>query len=53
MTNKTNPLANHFRQPKLYMKLPSGGLFNTSEDLDFPDSKEVAIFPYDGKGRNY
>jgi len=49
MTNKTNPLANHFRQPKLYMKLPSGGLFNTSKDLDFPDSKEVAIFPMTAK----
>ena len=49
MTNKTNPLANHFRQPKLYMKLPSGGLFNTDKDLDFPDNKEVAIFPMTAK----
>jgi len=49
MTNKTNPLAGHFRQPKLYMKLPSGGLFNTDEDLDFPESKEVAVFPMTAK----
>ena len=33
MTNKSNPLANHFRQPKLYMKLPSGGLFNDKGTL--------------------
>ena len=49
MTNKTNPLANHFRQPKLYMKLPSGGLFNTDKDLDFPENKEIAIFPMTAK----
>jgi hypothetical protein len=49
MTNKTNPLAGHFRQPKLYMKLPSGGLFNTDEDLDFPESKEVAVSPMTAK----
>tara|TARA_X000000950_G_scaffold264131_1_gene337061 strand:- start:750 stop:1601 length:852 start_codon:yes stop_codon:yes gene_type:complete len=49
MTDKTNPLAGHFRQPKLYMKLPSGGLFNTGEDLDISDSNEVAIFPMTAK----
>ena len=49
MTNETNPLAAHFRQPKLYMKLPSGGLFNTDDDLDFPENKEVAIFPMTAK----
>jgi hypothetical protein len=49
MTNKTNPLAAHFRQPKLYMKLPSGGLFNTKENLDMPDSNEIAIFPMTAK----
>jgi hypothetical protein len=49
MTNKQNPLAAHFRQPKLYMKLPSGGLFNKSDELDFPESQEVAIFPMTAK----
>ena len=49
MTNKSNPLANHFRQPKLYMKLPSGGLFNDKGTLDMPSSNEVAIFPMTAK----
>jgi hypothetical protein len=49
MTNETNPLAAHFRQTKLYMKLPSGGLFNTESDLDLPDSREVAVFPMTAK----
>lgn len=49
MTNTPNPLANHFRQPKLYMKLPSGGLFNTKSQLDMPNSNEVAIFPMTAK----
>ena len=31
MTDNTNPLAGHFRQPKLYVKLPSGGQFNNKE----------------------
>jgi len=49
MTDITNPLANHFRQPKLYMKLPSGGTFNSKSELDMPDSNEVAIFPMTAK----
>ena len=49
MTDKSNPLANHFRQPKLYMKLPSGGLFNDKSQLDMPSSNEVAIFPMTAK----
>ena len=43
MSDKVNPLAGHFRQPKLYMKLPSGGKFNSKEDLDIPETGEIAV----------
>ena len=31
MSNNTNPLAGHFRTPKLYTGLPSGGKFYTDD----------------------
>ena len=49
MTDKTNPLAGHFRQPKLYVKLPSGGKFNNKDALDMPENGELAIFPMTAK----
>ena len=49
MTDNTNPLAGHFRQPKLYMKLPSGGQFNQKEHLDLPDNGELAVYPMTAK----
>ena len=49
MTDNTNPLAGHFRQPKLYVKLPSGGQFNNKEALDMPENGELAIFPMTAK----
>lgn len=39
-----NPLRAHFRQPAIYLKLPSQGQF-WAGGLDLPDSGEIPIFP--------
>lgn len=39
-----NPLRAHFRQPAIYLKLPSGGQFWDS-GLDLPASGEIPVFP--------
>lgn len=39
-----NPLRAHFRQPSIYLKLPSQGQFWAS-GLDLPDSGEIPVFP--------
>ena len=31
--NNANPLAKHFRQPTIYIKLPSGGAWNAEGTL--------------------
>ena len=49
MSNTPNPLSGHFRSPKLYVKIPSGGKFYTSDILDYPDSGELPIFPMTAK----
>ena len=40
-----NPLAKHFRQPAIYLKLPSGGRFYTEGTLDVGATGEVPIYP--------
>lgn len=49
MSNTPNPLSGHFRSPKLYVKIPSGGKFYTSDILDYPESGELPIFPMTAK----
>lgn len=39
-----NPLRAHFRQPAIYLRLPSGGQFWNS-GLDLPEVGEIPIFP--------
>jgi len=39
-----NPLRAHFRQPAIYLQLPSQGQF-WSSGLDLPDSGEIPVFP--------
>ena len=41
----TNPLAKHFRQPAIYIKLPSGGRFWPEGSLNMPVSSEIAVYP--------
>ena len=49
MSNNTNPLAGHFRTPKLYTALPSGGKFYDQDVIEMPSSGEVPVFPMTAK----
>ena len=40
-----NPLAKHFRQPSIYIKLPSEGAFNDEDSLTVPVNGEVPVYP--------
>ena len=40
-----NPLAKHFRQPAIYVKLPSNGRFWAEGSLELPASGEIPVFP--------
>ena len=40
-----NPLAKHFRQPSIYLKLPSGGKFYPEGALEIGVTGEVPIYP--------
>jgi len=40
-----NPLASHFRQPAIYLKLPSGGRFYPEGSLDLGVTGEIPIYP--------
>lgn len=40
-----NPLAKHFRQPSIYLKLPSGGKFWPTEALNLSLTGEIAVYP--------
>lgn len=41
----TNPLFKHFRQPAVYLRLPSGGLFWDESALDMPVTGEIPVYP--------
>ena len=47
MTNdtKSNPLSGFFRQPAIYVELPSGGKFWDEDALEMPESGELPVFP--------
>lgn len=45
----TNPLAKHFRQPQLYLKLPSQGQWYPPGTLDMPVTKELPVYPMTAK----
>lgn len=40
-----NPLAKHFRQPAIYLKLPSGGQYWPEGSINLPVNGEIAIYP--------
>jgi len=44
-----NPLANYFRQPKLYLKLPSHGRFYPEGSLDVSQIDEYAVYAMTAK----
>lgn len=41
----TNPLAKHFRQPAIYLKLPSMGKFWPEGSINIPETGELPVFP--------
>lgn len=45
----SNPLANYFRQPKVYVKLPSQGKFYPEGSLDTSESGEYAVYAMTAK----
>ena len=40
-----NPLKQYFRQPSIYIKLPSNGAFYPEGTLDMPPNGELPVFP--------
>jgi len=46
---KKNPLAGYFRQPKIYIKLPSQGAFYKEGSLDISDNGEYAVYAMTAK----
>jgi hypothetical protein len=45
MAQTDNPLRKYFRQPAIYLRLPSGGKFYPSGALDLPANGELPIYP--------
>jgi hypothetical protein len=45
MSNPNNPLKRHFRQPAIYLKLPSAGKFYPADALDMPANSELPVLP--------
>jgi len=45
----SNPLARHFRQPSIYLKLPSKGNYWREGSIDFPVTGEIPILPMSTK----
>jgi len=44
-----NPLSGHFRQPAIYLKLPSDGKWWEPGSLNLPANKEIPIYPMSTK----
>jgi hypothetical protein len=43
--SQDNPLRQYFRQPAIYLRLPSGGNFYPLGSIDMPPTREVPILP--------
>jgi T4 bacteriophage base plate protein len=43
--NPNNPLNQYFRQPAIYIKLPSGGNYYPPGALDMPQTGEIPVLP--------
>lgn len=44
MENRPNPLSKHFRQPQLYIKLPSSGQWYPPGALEVTETKEYPVY---------
>ena len=45
MTQTANPLRHFFRQPAIYLRLPSNGNFWPEGDLAMPQNRELPVLP--------
>lgn len=45
MTISNNPLKQFFRQPAIYLTLPSHGSFWPANSLDMPENGEIPVYP--------
>ena len=45
MSQSSNPLKQYFRQPAIYLKLPSNGRFWPAGSLEMPPNQELPVFP--------
>lgn len=45
MTEQINPLTKYFRQPAIYIQLPSTGQFWPDDSLDIPQNGELPVLP--------
>ncbi len=48
-TPEVNPLTQYFRQPKVYVTLPSKGKYYTSDALNMPETGELPVFAMTAK----
>ena len=42
---QSNPLTQFMRQPAIYIKIPSGGLYYPPGSINIPDNKEIPVMP--------
>jgi len=47
--NQGNPLQKYFRQPKIYVTLPSRGHYWSANDIEIPESGELPVFAMTAK----
>jgi len=48
-TSAQNPLSKYFRQPSIYMKLPSAGQFWPEGTVELPVTGEIPVYPMTAK----
>ena len=41
----TNPLQQFFRQPSVYLRLPTGGRWYTTDVVETTEDRELAVYP--------
>jgi len=46
---KVNPLIGYMRQPKIYVRLPSNGLFWEEGSIDMPENNELPVYSMTAK----
>jgi len=46
---QANPLSKYFRQPKLYIQLPSQGNFYKNGSIEYPENGEIAVYSMTAK----